>query len=96
MSNLVPGPETAIGAIAGTNDAPGREAVHLLLTVACQAYHVRALQNRFYRERNSMDQGTRLDLLTQCKAAERDLDKLLSTPAQFSLGLDHLPETNHG
>ena len=96
MSALVPGPETAIGAIAGTNDAPGREAVKLLLTVACQAYHVRALQNRFYRERSSMDEGTRRDLLAQCKAAERELDKLLSTPAQLSLGIDHLPDTNHG
>lgn len=43
-----------------------------------------------------MDEGTRRDLLAQCKAAEREIDKLLSTPAQLSLGLDHLPETNHG
>ena len=96
MSALVPGPETAIGAIAGTNYAPGREAVQLLLTVACQAYLVRALQNKFYRERSAMDEGARRDLLAHCKSAERELDKLLSTPAQLSLGLDHLPDTNHG
>jgi len=73
-----PGPELWLGVIAegetvGTELSAGDR--NKLVAIAVQAFRVRALQRAYFKTRSN-------DILTESKAAERELDALLIAPAQ--------------
>ena len=69
-----PGPQHWLS----TADKP--DDLQALRQIALKAFEVRVLQVEYFKARS-------MDVLTASKQAERDLDKMLTAPAQGGLGI---------